>query len=102
MRTLPVDSSAPGTPEEFLAFMEDKVRDMPLCLCSRDFVEEGIAEETPRKVFFFIPCDISFLNKLLELKGRLVFRNPHEPILWPLAMSFLFRVKITRPSVRAH
>jgi hypothetical protein len=88
MRTLPIDSSALGTPEEFPAFMEDKVRDTPLCLCSRDLVEEGIAEKTARKVFFFIPCDISFLNKLLQLKGRVVFRNPDEPILWPFGNEF--------------
>jgi len=88
MGTLPVDSSALGTPEEFLAFMEDKVRDTPLCLTSGDSVEEGIAEETARKVLFFIPCHISLLNKLLELKGGVVSHDPDEPILWPFGNEF--------------
>jgi hypothetical protein len=34
--------------------MEDKFRDLPLCLVLRDLIEEGIADEAPGEKLLFV------------------------------------------------
>jgi hypothetical protein len=64
--------------------IENKIRYLSLRLLSRNFIEEGIAQEASGKNGLFEQRNDFSLDKFLELKRRFVLRNSHNAILGPL------------------
>jgi hypothetical protein len=61
--------------------IEDEIRDLSLRLLSRNFIEESVTHEASGKKRLFDQGDDFSLDKLFQLKGRLVLRNSYNAIL---------------------
>jgi hypothetical protein len=80
MRPWPIDSLALRASKEFFVLMKNEIWNLSLDLLLRNWIEKGIAKETPGKDLPLIQLDVSFLNEFFQLEERIIFCNSKDQI----------------------